>query len=115
MPLAIRTDLPSRQIGQASSSSVADFLDSIKFVTSDFLGERSKELDCVLESDSSRSSNVGRVSKLPPLTVSLKDSESAECGHPKTTSYGKGAGGALNVSGTSRSKLTRTAVIAEAP
>ena len=64
-----KSTVPSKQIGQASSSSVIDSLDSVNFETSDFFGESSKELDCVLQSDSSRSSHVGRVSKLSVKTT----------------------------------------------
>lgn len=95
-------------MGQASSSSVPDTIGSFNFDFSDFVGERSKELACVLQSDSSRSSQVAKFSMLLPLTVSLKDSESVDCRHPKTTSYGKGAGGGRKVSGVDVFRFSST-------
>lgn len=101
----------SRQMGQVSSSS--DAANTFNCETSDFLGEAIKELAWVLLSVSSISSHVANVSKLPPPIVSPMDSESVEGGQPKTTSYGKGKGGARKVSGVdaSRWKSTRSPVV----
>jgi len=104
-------------MGQASSSSVADATGSCNFVTSDFLGETSNELAWVLQSNSSRSSHVANVPKLPRLIVSWTDSEYGDSGHPKITSYGRGAGGGRKVSGVDVFKCNSTrrpAVNAEA-
>jgi len=115
-PMRKGTTTPSRHIGQASSS-VADATGSWNFVTSDFLGEKRNELAWVLQSNSSRSSHVAKVSKLLRLMISLTDLESGDCGHPKTTSYGRGTGGGRKVSGVDVFKFNSTrrpAVNAEA-
>lgn len=76
---------PSRQMGQASSSSNGKKLGSFDLGSSNFLGEVGKELAWVLQSDTLR--------PLLPLIVSPTGSQSVDLGCPRTTSYGIGAGG----------------------
>lgn len=86
----------SRQVGQTSSSSIADTLRSPDFRSSNlnFFGEARRMSETVSQSDSLTSTHVDKFSQSLPLIPSLRDSESVDCERPRTTSYGIGAGGA---------------------